>query len=77
MNEITWITLEEATESFAEMLYELYPKWEFGGAKYYPAQILEAVDPLHYEIALDEHLCYLAEQSGHFVKGVTDPEDYK
>ena len=77
MNEITWVTLEEANEAFNELLDDIYPVFEFGGATYYPSQILEAVDPQHYEIALDEHLSYMAEEMGQFVKGVTDPEDYK
>jgi|TARA_R110000744_G_scaffold1646_4_gene5870 hypothetical protein len=77
MNEITWVTLEEANEAFNELLDEIYPKWEFGDVTYYPSQILEAVDPQHYEIALDEHLTFMAEEMNQFVKGVTDPEDYK
>jgi hypothetical protein len=77
MNEITWVSLEEATESFEEMLDELYPVWEFGGVNYSPADILKSVDPTHYEIAFDEHLSYMAEQLGHFVKGATDPADYQ
>ena len=77
MSEITWVTLEEANEAFNELLDDIYPVFEFGGAIYYPSQILEAIDPQHYEIALDEHLAYMAAEMGQFVKGVTDPEDYK
>ncbi len=77
MNEITWVTLEKANEAFNELLDDTYAVFEFRGSIYYPSQILEAVDPKHYEIALDEHLSYMAEEMGQFVKGVTDPEDYK
>ena len=77
MYEIEWVTLEEATESFNELLDETYPKWEFGGATYYPAQILKEVDPVHYKIALDDYVTFMAENMDQFIKGETDPEDYK
>lgn len=44
----------EKRERFKEMLDEVYPVFEMGYLTFYPSQILEACDPIAFEISLSE-----------------------
>mgnify|MGYP000986914026 CR=1 FL=1 len=72
----TWINEEELKESFAEVLDDVYEPWIFGGCEYMPSDILKEIDPVHYEIALQDHADYLAEEDRVFCKGYTNPEEF-
>ena len=75
--EVKWINIYEAEESLDELLDECYEPFLFGGVEYMPSTILKEVDPIHYDIALQEHCDYLASEDKIFVRGCTDPEDYE
>lgn len=66
----TIITAEEARDSLDELLDEIYPPVVIGDCTYYPSQILKGCDPIHYRIALADHIDYLYED-GLLVEGYT------
>ena len=72
-----WMELHDAIVSFNDTLDDCYEPWLYGGVEYMPSDILKEVDPIHYEIAFQDHCDYLASEDKIFVKGYTDPEDFE
>jgi hypothetical protein len=68
------ITEDELIEQYNEAL-DTYGPVNIGNMTYGASWVLKQVDPIAYELGLDEYADYLA-QDGIFVDGYNDPADY-
>lgn len=50
------MTRQDYIESYEDMLDECYEDIRFGCCSYSPSQVLKAVDPIAYEMGLDEYI---------------------
>ena len=63
-----WVSEDKLEEWFDDVLDDCNKDITIGMLSYSPSQVLKAVDPVAYRIALSEHADYLAED-GYIVEG--------